>query len=61
MRTPLATLTLTLALSLPGLASADVYKCPAQGGRTYQNMPCERLMSPPFSPQAGQFVCAPAR
>jgi hypothetical protein len=41
MRTPLATLTLTLALSLAGLASADVYKCPAPGGKTiYQDAPC---------------------
>lgn len=41
MRTPLLTLTLTLALSLAGMASADVYKCPAPGGKTiYQDAPC---------------------
>ena len=41
MRTPLLTLTLTLALSLAGVASADVYKCPAPGGTTvYQDVPC---------------------
>ena len=41
MRTPLATLTLTLVLSLPGLASADVYKCTDSTGHVhYQNMSC---------------------
>ena len=41
MRTPLSTLTLTLVLSLPAMASADVYKCPAPGGTTvYQDAPC---------------------
>jgi len=41
MRTPLATLTLTLALSLPGLARADVYKClDGKGGSVQQDRPC---------------------
>jgi hypothetical protein len=45
MRTPLATLILTLALSLPGLASADVFSC-AEGPHRirYQNSPCEPTM-----------------
>ena len=47
MRTPLATLTLTALLSLPGLASADVYKCPAPGGTTvYQDAPCGAVSTP---------------
>jgi hypothetical protein len=47
MRTSLLTLTLTLALSLPGLASADVYKCPAPDGKTiYQDRPCQRDTRP---------------
>ena len=47
MRTSLATLTLTLVLSLAGLASADVYKCPAPGGTTvYQDAPCNIETAP---------------
>lgn len=47
MRTPLATFTLTLALSLPGLSSADVYKCPAPGGKMiYQDAPCSVEAAP---------------
>ena len=44
---PLATLTLMLALSLPGLASADVYKCPTPDGKTiYQDAPCSVEAAP---------------
>jgi hypothetical protein len=47
MRTPLATLTLTLVLSLAGVASADVYKCPVPGGKTvYQDAPCSVEAAP---------------
>ena len=47
MRIPLATLTLTLALSLAGMASADVYKCPTPGGKTvYQDAPCAATDEP---------------
>lgn len=67
MHIPLATLALTLALSLAGMASADVYKCPDAAGRQhYQNRPCEgddepaiispgpgsRYVGPPVKPQA---------
>ena len=46
MRTPLATLTLTLALSLPGLASADVFQCPdGKGGQTLRQVPCSTPLS----------------
>lgn len=47
MRTPLATLTLTALLSLAGMASADVYKCPTQGGKAvYQDAPCAATDEP---------------
>lgn len=67
MRTPLATLTIAALLSLPGLVSADVYKCPdAQERQHYQNAPCaaddepailspgpgSRYVGPPVVPQA---------
>ena len=46
MRTTLATLTLTLALSLPGLASADVFQCPdGKGGQTLRQVPCSTPLS----------------
>lgn len=49
MRTPLATLTLAAMLSLPGLASADVYKCTDGTGSTrLQDRPCTG--SPQLSP-----------
>jgi Domain of unknown function (DUF4124) len=72
MRTPLATLTLGALLSLAGLASADVYKCPAPGGKTlYQDAPCaaegepaiispgpgSRYVGPPVVPQAKAPDC----
>jgi hypothetical protein len=62
MRTPLATITLTLALSLPGLASADVYKCPDAAGRQhYQNMPCEGADEPAIlSPGPGSRYVGPS-
>ena len=68
MRTPLATLTLAAILSLPGLVSADVYKCPAPSGTTvYQDAPCAAdgepaIISPgPGSRYVGPPVVAPAQ
>lgn len=47
MRTLLVTLTITVLLSLTGVASADVYKCPAPGGKTiYQDAPCSVETAP---------------
>lgn len=47
MRTPLLTLTLTLALSLPGLASADIVKCITPDGMiVYQNTACMGTQTP---------------
>ncbi len=62
MRIPLATLMLTLALSLPGLPSADVYKCPDPSGRQhYQNRPCEGADEPAIiSPGPGSQYRGPA-
>jgi Domain of unknown function (DUF4124) len=61
MRTPLATLTLAALLSLPGLASADVYKCPDAAGRQhYQNIPCEGADEPAIiSPGPGSSYVPP--
>lgn len=61
MRTPRATLTLTLVLSLAGVASADVYKCPDAAGRQhYQNMPCEGADEPAIiSPGPGSQYRGP--
>jgi hypothetical protein len=61
MRTPLATLTFMRALSLPGLASADVYKCPAPGGTTvYQDAPCAAEGEPAIiSPGPGSRYVGP--
>ena len=64
MRTPLATLTLAAILSLPGIASADVYKCPAPGGKTiYQDAPCAATDEPAIiSPGPGsRYVGPPVR
>jgi len=72
MRTPLLTITLTLTLSLAGLASADIFQCPAPGGKTiYQDAPCaaadepaiispgpgSRYVGPPVVPQAKAPDC----
>lgn len=49
-------LPLALSLSLPGLASADVYKCQVGGKTVYQDHPCVDAQSPilttPAQPEA---------
>src|SRR5207344_1968692 len=61
MRPPLLTITLTLSLSLAGMASADIYKCTDSTGRVhYQNMPCDGDGEPAIlSPGPGSTFVPP--